>query len=147
MKENVASHIALHAPNLVNVCVDKFADEKISGRLYHCYTEEPWKFETIVHLVELMETLYDGISYPQASTETRCFVNSGHKDSATLKKVKEQSEIITHRGKEGTFYVHVQYRQHSSWQGDIEWVDRGIKKQFRSELEMIKLMSDAIEGI
>ncbi|MBC8532025.1 hypothetical protein H8696_09220 [Christensenellaceae bacterium NSJ-53] len=45
-----------------------------------------------------------------------------------------------------TFVVKVQYRQNASWQGSIRWVEGGVEKNFRSTLELIKLMDNAISG-
>lgn len=45
-----------------------------------------------------------------------------------------------------SFVVHVQFRQHATWQGNITWVDKGLTQQFRSVLEMIRLMTEAVES-
>ena len=87
MSNNEGLHIALHAPNLINICVDDNKGEVLSGRLFHCYTEEAWEFKTIVQMLEKMETLFDAIGYPQASTVTRNFGRQTAKE--TMKKVKK----------------------------------------------------------
>lgn len=145
MSNNEGLHIALHAPNLINICVDDNKGEVLSGRLFHCYTEEAWEFKTIVQMLEKMETLFDAIGYPQASTVTRNF--GRHKDvqETELQKVKNQQDIIKHRGKKATFFVHVKYRQNSSWQGQVEWAEKGVLKQFDSELDLIKLITNAVD--
>ena len=48
-------------------------------------------------------------------------------------------------GKKGTFVVHVQYLENSTWQGEIRWVEKGKNVSFRSELELLKLMDNALE--
>ncbi len=50
-------------------------------------------------------------------------------------------------GDMGTFVVHVQHRQNSSWQGRITWVDENQTVSFRSVWEMIKLMAGAINTV
>lgn len=54
----------------------------------------------------------------------------------------------TSPGKEDkpTFIVKVQYRQNASWQGTVEWVEGGVSKRFRSALELIRLMDEAMGG-
>lgn len=49
--------------------------------------------------------------------------------------------------KGSTFVLRVLYRQNATWQGDIQWLDEkeGGKRFFRSLLEMIVLMNDALE--
>ena len=45
--------------------------------------------------------------------------------------------------KELVFYIRVQYRRNSSWQGMIQWVDGKSKSIFRSVLELGNLIYDA----
>lgn len=44
----------------------------------------------------------------------------------------------------GTFIVKVLRGQHSTWQGTVTWVDRKEEKNFRSALELIKLIDSAL---
>jgi len=44
----------------------------------------------------------------------------------------------------GTFEVSVKFMQNSTWQGQIHWVEKNQKQSFRSALEMIKLMDEAL---
>ena len=138
-------HIALHAPNLMNVCVDSMNNEVVSGRLYHCYNEEGIAFKNMVQMLDVMESFYNDINYPQASTEVRSFVSNKQTNNSELKKVREQIDIVEYRGKRATFLVHVQYRQNSSWQGQLEWVEKGAVKTFNSELDLVKLIVGALE--
>ncbi len=45
--------------------------------------------------------------------------------------------------KDLVFFVSVQYRCNSSWQGTIQWMDGKQEKIFRSALELGKLINDA----
>ena len=47
-----------------------------------------------------------------------------------------------------TFVVSILYTQHSSWQGSVNWISKdGTKTQcFRSALELIRLIDDAVGG-
>lgn len=137
--------IALHAPNLINICVDNNSNGTVSGRIYHCFTEEAWEFATMVQLLDKMECFFDSINFPQASTEKRNFRGTRSTQELGLKKVRTQQDIVVHRGKMATFYIHVQYRQNSSWQGQIEWAEKGVLKHFDSELDLIKLITGALE--
>ena len=44
----------------------------------------------------------------------------------------------------GTFEISVKFMQNSTWQGQIHWVEKDQKQNFRSALEMIKLMDEAL---
>ncbi len=47
--------------------------------------------------------------------------------------------------KRGTFLMTVYNRQNATWQGTVTWVDRNEKQQFRSALELIKLIESALD--
>lgn len=42
------------------------------------------------------------------------------------------------------FLVSIYHQENQSWQGAIQWLDTGKKVHFRSELEMLNLMQQAI---
>lgn len=42
-----------------------------------------------------------------------------------------------------TFTIQIQFKQHSTWQGTITWIEGEKTQNFRSELELIKLMMEA----
>jgi len=44
----------------------------------------------------------------------------------------------------GTFEISVKFMQNSTWQGEIHWVEKDQKQNFRSALEMLKLMDEAL---
>jgi hypothetical protein len=43
------------------------------------------------------------------------------------------------------FLVTIHNQENNSWQGYIQWLDTGKKVHFRSELEMIMLMQNAVK--
>ena len=43
-----------------------------------------------------------------------------------------------------TFVIHVQFRQNATWQGTIQWVDEKKEQHFRSTLEMLRLLDEAL---
>lgn len=48
------------------------------------------------------------------------------------------------RKQTGTFVVHVKHCENATWQGEVTWAEANRKKQFRSALELIRLMDDAL---
>ena len=73
MEERLLSQVRISAPNLVNICVDAITQGEMSGRLYHCYTQQEILFSNVVELIRHVEALYDSIAFPQASTKARTF--------------------------------------------------------------------------
>ena len=48
--------------------------------------------------------------------------------------------------KKETFVVHVISQENATWQGQVTWLDEKETKNFRSLLELIKLMDSAVES-
>ena len=44
-----------------------------------------------------------------------------------------------------TFVVQVQFCENSSWQGTLSWTDQRKEQHFRSALELVKLMDEALD--
>jgi len=44
----------------------------------------------------------------------------------------------------GTFEITVKFTQNATWQGHIYWVEKNKKQSFRSAMEMLKLMDEAL---
>ena len=146
MKNTQYYYVNISAPNLVVICIDKNDEGERAGRMYHCYSNEPRKFSSIVELIRIMEEFFDDIAYPQASTETRYFQNTEKKENvryskALPEKVAEQKEIIEYRGATGTFITYVQFRQNSDWQGQISCPEKQSVHRFDSTLEFVKIIS------
>jgi len=50
-----------------------------------------------------------------------------------------------HQHKDLVFFVRIQYRCNSSWQGTIQWLDGKKEQNFRSALELGNMISSARE--
>lgn len=57
-----------------------------------------------------------------------------------------KSEVTKHQAVGSNFLVTIYHQENYSWQGVIQWLDTGKKVHFRSELEMINLMHNALES-
>lgn len=45
----------------------------------------------------------------------------------------------------GTFLIDIYNRQNATWQGTLTWINRDEKQHFRSALELIKMIDNALE--
>ena len=129
----------------ISICVDEIRNGELSGRLYHCYSEEACPFSNVAHLIELAENLFDQIKFPQASTQMRTFTDKSRKTVQPPEKKKSAEELEKERGKKGTMLLYVQYRQRSTWQGMVKWVEGDQEWKFFSELELFKIINQAIQ--
>ena len=48
--------------------------------------------------------------------------------------------------REKTFVVQIKDTQAGTWQGSVHWVEEDKKENFRSALELIKLLDSAVES-
>nr|WP_317283102.1 hypothetical protein [uncultured Sellimonas sp.] len=134
-------------PNLVVVCVEKYTGSAIQGNMYHPYSREAHPFQNEVQLIEQMEDFFDMISFPQAACELRKFgeqEKTRPQNDETSTDVRE--EILQKTGTCGTFLVRVQYRQNASWQGSILWKEKDVEQTFKSVLEFLMLLDNAVGG-
>jgi len=58
-----------------------------------------------------------------------------------IREVDNQRDVGSTKG---TFEISIKFMQNSTWQGQIHWVERNVKQNFRSALEMLKLMDEAL---
>lgn len=145
-----SGRVDISAPNLSCICIDAFEEDDCSGRIYHKYRDTPITFCSGVQLILLLNKLFDEINYPEASTEYRSFRES-KADAYSRRKPEERPQplkmpewVIDHSGQLATFYLHVQYRQNSTWQGNAIWKEGKSRKAFRSALELLLLLCSAV---
>lgn len=140
--------VNIWAPDLICICVDGKTMGDGWGRLYCCYSKEEIPFENEHRLLVIIGELLDAINYPQASTQIRSFGEEPEKTKKeTFVKVKEGRDVVGHSGKMCTFIVYIQYRQNATWQGEVSWVEKGKSMKFRSALELLKLIDNAMYAI
>lgn len=140
-----SSNIRIFSPNVINNCVNSFDNRGMQGELYHSYSREPFKYDDIVEMLQMMDVLYDTLQFPMSSTETRSFFMKRKKITQKgMAKIMKDESLLGKRGEKGTFIIQVQYRQNSTWQGKIVWVEENRTQHFRSALELIKLMDGAL---
>lgn len=47
---------------------------------------------------------------------------------------------------QGTFIIKILDKQNSTWQGSVTWVEKQKTQNFRSALELIKMIDGVLEG-
>lgn len=120
------------------VCVDDYDRSVLAGRLYNPYLSEGKSFGSVMEFLRVMEELLNGMNFPQPFTTVRSFQKPQERGQAGPPADRPQE------GKLGTFSVRVIFRQNSSWQGSVCWLERGSEESFRSALELLLLMDSAL---
>ena len=132
------------------VCVDQRSEAGLAGRIYHRKLKQQENFCDVNDFVLRVESIFDLLKYPSASTEHRVF-ETGRGMEQQLPELADEAEetfmeeMKDEKGKKATFIVQVQYRQNATWQGQVIWSEKKQTKQFRSALELIKLIDSATE--
>lgn len=135
-------------PNFVTICIEESSNGELAGKFYHRYSKEPVTFEHFMGMVKKLEELYDEINYPQSTAHKRSFLKT-EKSAVAEKRERtalwESRTFGELRGSLATFYVLVKSRANATWQGEVVWVEKGISKKFRSVMELMILMDNALK--
>ena len=147
---------ALRPSSYSKVCVvfDKAERDVFKGRIYHPASGRQDSFTRVYELLMKLEDIFDAYGFPQPTHILRTFKNPRKAD---LKKATKEEEYMpedlrvsqkesVYNGSTGkaTFIIKVLFRQNATWQGKIQWVEKNKTQNFRSDLEMLKLMDDAL---
>lgn len=131
---------------VVIVGVDRYENDEIGGRMYHFYSEDCEEFHSLLDMIKKIDGLLDQMQLPKRSMEERHFLHNAESRSKEIETFEIQSmkRPIIQKGKKATFAIRVIYRQNASWQGQIIWEEKKMKMSFRSTLELMKLMDNAL---
>ena len=122
------------------VCVDSYHDGVLAGRLYNQAVSEALSFHSTVQFLLQMEDLLDQMQFPQPFHAVRSFGELPPKPSGQVSRDAAQPA-----GEKATFVLKVFFRQNTSWQGSITWTETGLDQNFRSALELLFLIDDALK--
>ena len=78
------------APNLTSLCIDHVCNGEYSGRIYHKYQQEAVPFRESSQLISILDSFFDQINYPQASTKYRSFQKT-KKEEVTARADRRRS--------------------------------------------------------
>ena len=137
------------SPNGIVLCIDRAGGGFLSGRFYHRYRERETAFANTEQMLFRFEEFFDSINYPYPGTTERTFQEKVQGKEGRQERTEKMNDeqLLKQHGELGTFVVRVQHRQNSSWQGRITWMDQNKTVYFRSALEMMKLVADALDSV
>lgn len=123
----------------------RYDDGTIVGELHSRYLDRPYVFYELVNMICIMEEIFDTNRFPQAFLSPRSFKSGKH--PARNREVGENRMIepeSVNSAPKSTFDISVRFRQNATWQGEIVWVEKEMRQNFRSVLEMLKLIDMAL---
>jgi len=119
------------------VYVDSYENNELKGWFHNPYLEEAQHFSSLSDFLIMMESMLDAMCMPQSYASNR-----------TFRPVPASTPGISYgtfsRGRTATFCLSIRFRQNSSWQGSITWLEQNNKQNFRSVLELVVLMDSAL---
>ena len=109
--------------NFILLCIDSLEDGVAAGRFYHSCLSRKRTFRSLDQFLLETDRLLDGeqLSFTAASNSN-----------------------IWHTGKIATFKVNIIFRQNNSWQGSIIWLETRHEENFRSALELLSIVRQAL---
>lgn len=124
--------------------ITDYGNKVMCGSMKNCMFPEERKFGSLTQMILMLNGMLDEISYPQRSTEIRTFSQRGKEknceaEAAEAKTLNPFTEVIS------TFSIKILFRQNSDWQGRISWCEGRTEENFRSVIELITIMDDALE--
>ena len=122
----------------VMVYVDSVEDRIPSGRFHIASSSDVRPFHGLSQLLIDINHQLDRENFPQAFAELRKFQKPNKQADASLESANQE------RGKIATFSLRILFRQNASWQGSVTWMEGKQGEFFRSVLELMVLMDDAL---
>ena len=121
------------------VCIDSYKNSILSGRFYNPHLEAGETFHSLSQFLMQMEQALDSMNLPQSFNAPRSFA-APQPSQCGADKAPE-----SYRGALATFSLRVLFRQNSSWQGTITWLEGRHELCFRSVLELIHMIDSTLQ--
>ena len=122
------------------VCVDSYEDKVLRGRIYNVLHESAVAFTSTVDMLLKLEALLDEAKLLQSYSTKRVFTQN-----RSIGSLSPRTESIE-EGEKATFTLKLLFRQNASWQGSVLWCEGNAEEPFRSVLELLLLMDNALSS-
>ena len=129
----------------IYICIDEVrACGDFSGRLVSVHLSEPVRFHSAGELALVADRLLDAAGIAPRYEERRSFSSVGPPPQTRAKKVVTPHGVHFKEGACATFEVRVYFRRNATWQGEVRWIEQGEHEMFRSVMELLRMMNDAV---
>ena len=136
-------------PSLLALCIDGQENNTYRGKCWDLYHTNPMDFYDVPQLLLSMDNFFTQIGFPEATIRLRQFKRVPKEESSPIDSGKKElsvEELLKKRGKQDTFFITVENRASCNWQGEVYCVDTDEKKDFYSELELLKFIKGNISN-
>ena len=126
------------APSILSV--DGYGDKIVTGRLWWGGEGTETAFKGLIQLISLVEPLLEKTQGGGADFRCKRFVRPEPAEAA----VETHRSTEPTRGALATFRLRILFRQNTSWQGLVTWIEGQQEQRFRSFLELAMLLDSAL---
>ena len=149
--DSVGKELVTAASIVMMAEITYYGPGMIRGLLHSRYLETPYEFLSFVRMIDKMEEIFDEKKFPSAYLTPRTFSGAKRRvkrteagGSGIMKQAIQTASDEGARSSKCTFEITVRFRQNATWQGHILWTEKNQRQNFRSVLEMLKLMDEAL---
>lgn len=128
-----------HQPGFFTITATSCRNGSISGTFCHPIAGETGAFSSLLELILKMDNRLNEEESPQAFSAIRSFCPPRMLWMADQKTSGQREESI------GSFAVYVMFRRNATWQGTVTWMEGNQSRHFRSVLELVSLISSAVQ--
>ena len=122
----------------VMIYVDSYEHKIPVGRFHIASEQDAQPFHGLSQLLLGINGNLDRENFPQSFSELRKFHVPSKQPGFSSSRQSQKY------GAMATFSVRILFRQNASWQGSVTWLEGNQEEYFRSVLELIVLMDDAL---
>ena len=119
------------------VCIDRYDRRVPEGRFYNPHYPDGVRFYGVMDLLVKFEQMLEEMKFPAPYTMVRSFADVPAPDPEMFYGTEAQL------GEIATLAVQVMFRQNTSWQGSVTWIEGEREESFRSVLEFLFLLDSA----
>ncbi len=125
--------------------VNSYDQKTPAGKYYNWCGEEMGQFQGMAQLIlQLEQNMNEESDTRQIHKVVSLYPSVGCCRSERYGNAS--SEWWIQKGQKATFSIQISFRCNASWQGTVIWMEKQIKKKFRSVLELMILMDAALNG-
>jgi len=133
------------------VCVTSRSNTSFQGTIEHSQSRETQQFRSFAEMLMLIESRRIVLKLPSPDLTLRSWKEteelklSGKEENSMGKEDLSDFQKAFQKSGGQEFFIHIMFRQHVSWQGEISWLNSEKSLYFRSMLEMIMLLQEALD--
>ena len=126
---------------MIMVCIDSYENQVPVGRFYTPSGQEEVCYYGVMDFIKKIDSILEQLDIAQNFSSIRSFATA-----PVIDCYRSECNGTFRVGKLATLGIRVLFRQNTSWQGSVMWLEGKKEERFRSVLELLFLFDSAITG-